>query len=391
MVVGRGALLIQVLTIIDSLAVGGAEQSLAMLTPHLVQRGVEVHIAYLTERPGLHDELRSAGAVLHSLAGSGGRLGSLARTTRLLRLVRPDLVHTTLFESDIVGRVAARLLGVPVVSSFVTESYGPEHVGNPEYRRWRVLGARLADAVTARFVTRFHAVSVASAEIMARRLWIPRDRVDVIPRGRDPVRLGGRSAERRSRVRLELHLADDTPLLLAAARHFHMKGLDVLIEAYPKVVSSFPEATLIIAGREGPASRELRRLIEAGGVESATRLLGYRSDVSDLMSAADVFVLPSRAEGSPGVLIEAMALETPAVASDIPSARELAGGSGGAIALAAVDSADDLARAIISLLEEPERAAAMAAEGRRRFLDHYSIDGIADAMVDLYHRCLVQG
>jgi len=378
----------RVLTIIDSLAVGGAEQSLALEAPHMIERGVEVHVAYLTERSGIHDDLRKVGASLHSLDGSGGRPGALRRTIRLLRVLRPDLVHTTLFESDVVGRVAARLSGVPVVSSFVTESYGPEHVGNPEYRPWRVRGARLADAATARLVTRFHAVSATSAEIMARRLWIPRARIDVIPRGRDPVVLGERSAERTSRVRFDLNVADGSPLLLAAARHFHMKGLDVLLEAYPKVVSSFPEATLVIAGREGPATPALRRLIEAGGVASATRLTGYRSDVPDLMSAADVFVLPSRAEGSPGALIEAMALGTPAVASDIPSARELAGGGDGVIALATVDSADDLARAIILLLDEPERAAAMAARGRQRFLNRYSIGGIADAMVDLYRRCL---
>lgn len=381
----------RVLTVIDSLAVGGAEQSLAMVTPHLVRRGVDMHVAYLTDRPGIHRQLISAGAELHSLAGPGGRPGAATRTFGLIRRLRPDLVHTTLFEADVAGRTAAWLLRVPVVSSFVTESYGPEHVGNPEYRPWKVRGARVADAATARLVTRFHAVSHASADIMADRLRIARDKVDIIPRGRDPEALGTRSPERRQRVRSELGLGADTPVILAAARHFHVKGLDVLVAALPKVLAAVPDAQLIIAGREGPATAEIRSLITRGDVGASTRLLGYRSDVPDLMCAADVFVLSSRAEGSPGVLIEAMALEIPAIASDIPSARELAGATGSAIELTPPDSIDELARAVAGLITDRERAADLAAAGRQRFLDRYTIDGIADAMVGLYRRCIRAG
>nr|MDJ0953260.1 glycosyltransferase [Acidimicrobiia bacterium] len=315
----------RVLTIIDSLAVGGAEQSLAGLTPHLTASGVEVHVAYLVERSGVGPELEAAGAVLHSLVGTGGRFGWLRRTRALIRKLRPDLVHTTLFEADIIGRTAAWSLRVPVVSSIVTEAYGPEHVDNPEYRAWKVRAAQAADAVTARMVRRFHAVSSSSAEVMAKRLRIPPGKIDVIPRGRDVAKLGERTPERRARVRASLGLTEDEPMVLAAARHFHSKGLDVLACAFPAVVDRFPSARLIIAGRNGPATPDIERIVQDGGVAEATEFLGYRNDVPDLMCAADVFALPSRVEGSPGALIEAMALCVPAVASDIPSVRELVG------------------------------------------------------------------
>ena len=378
----------RVLTVIDSLAVGGAEQSLSMITPHLVERDVDMHVAFLTDRQGIQDELRAGGATLHSLSGHPGWFRSLVRTVRLMRTLRPDLVHTTLFMADIVARPAAWLLRIPVVSSFVTESYGPEHVHNPEYRAWKVRGAQLADALTARLVTRFHAVSAMSATVMAKRLWVPSRKIEVITRGRDSERLGTRTDARRNRTRAELGVDDGAVLVLAAARHYHLKGLDVLIAAFAEVVGEVPNAVLFIAGRSGPATPELERLIAEHDLGSAVSLIGYRSDVADLMCAADVFVLPSRAEGSPGALIEAMALEVPTVASDIPSVRELVGTSGEIAMLSPVGSSVEMARAITDLIEHPAKAAAMVTAGRQRYVDRHAMNAIADATVALYRACL---
>ncbi len=374
------------LTVIDSLAVGGAEQSLSMMVPHMVARGVDMQVAYLTERRGVAQELVAAGATLHSLDGATGRLAALRNLRRLMRRLQPDVVHTTLFKADVLGRTAAASVRIPLVSSFVTESYGPEHVSNPEYRAWKVRAAQAVDATTARFVTRFHAVSAASADVMADRLMIRRDKIEVISRGRDPRRLGVRSADRRARLRAELGIENDQIMILAAARHYHLKGLDVLVRAFPKVYASFPNARLVIAGRDGPATAELERLIDGGGVRAAVRLIGYRADVPDLMCAADVFALPSRAEGSPGALIEAMALQAPIVATDIPSVRELAGDTPVTANLSAVGSADDMSRALLEMIYDPGMAASMAAAGRKRFLERYTMDAIADATVDLYRR-----
>lgn len=378
----------RVLTIIDSLIVGGAEQSLSTLAPHLVARGVDMHVAYLFERPGVGPQLEAAGAQLHSLTGRGGRLGALVRTMRAIRRIEPDLVHTTLFEADIIGRTAAKLNGIPSVSSFVTESYGPEHVNNPEYKPWKVRAAHLTDAVTARFVTRFHAVSATSATLMSRRLKVRPDKVDVVPRGRDVTVLGQPSVERRRTTRHALGLGEETPLVVAAGRHHNFKGLDILVRSMPAVVDAIPQAQLLIAGRSGPATAELERLASTGGVEDSVTLAGYRTDVPDLMCAADVFVLPSRAEGLPGVLIESMAMGTPTVASDIPSVREVAGTGPATMELVPLDAPAAMADAIVGLLEDPDNAATMAAAARERFLSTYTVDNVADATVDFYRKCL---
>lgn len=378
----------RVLSIIDSLAVGGAEQSLSTLTPHLVQRGIDLHVGHLIDERGVGPELLAGGAHLHSLAGRGGRLFALRRTMATIRRIRPDLVHTTLFEADLVGRTAARLVGVPVVSSFVTEAYGPEHVHNPEYRWWKVRAAQIADAVTARFVTRFHAVSASSAAVMSRRLRLTGIDVDIVPRTRDVAKLGSCGSERRHRVRATLGLAEQTPLVVAAGRHYNLKGLDILVRAFADVVRMVPEAQLIIAGRRGPATPDLERLAIEGGVEQSVVLVGYRKDVPDLMCAGDLFVLPSRAEGSPGVLLEAMALGIPTVASDIPSVREVAGDEVETVALIPVDDPSAMAAEIVALLEDRERAFAMAEAARARFTAAFAVDTVAEQTIALYERCL---
>lgn len=379
----------RVLYIIDSLAGGGAEHSLAAMAPHLVAQGIDLEVAYLHERPGLHGELRAAGVRLFSLAGEGGRAGWVRRARRLILERRPALVHTTLFEADLAGRTAAFLTRTPVVSSLVNDAYGPGHLRDPQLRRWKVRGAQLADLLTARVVRRFNAVSSAVADAMSRRLLVPRDRIEVIPRGRDPDSLGTRTAPRRATVRGRLGLSDSTPLILAAGRHEWQKGLDVLLEAMPHILSQVPDAHLLIAGREGRSTPRLGQLRTRLRLANNVWFLGSRRDLPDLLCAADVFVLPSRWEGLPGVLIEAMALEAPIVATDLPAVRETVGGSGVALLVPRDDPAA-LASAVVQTFRQPEAAAGRAREGRRRFLGRFTVEGIAARMSAFYRRTAAQ-
>ena len=188
-----------------------------------------------------------------------------------------------------------------------------------------------------------------------------------------------------------LGVGEDERLVLAAGRHFHFKGLDVLVAAMPFVRSVYPEVRLVIAGRQGPATTELKERMVEGAVEDVVDLIGYRDDVPDLITAADVFVLPSRAEGSPGVLLEAMALEAPVVAADIPSVREVAGSGDPTMVLSPPEAPEQLATAIAGVLTDQDAARDLAVRARQRFLDHYTIEVIADRMMAMYRSCLESG
>jgi glycosyltransferase involved in cell wall biosynthesis len=371
----------RVLYLIDSLTAGGAERSLAAMAPRLVAEGVELDVVYLMERRGVHGELRRAGAGLWSLDGGGGRAGRVARVRALVRRLRPHLVHTTLFEADVAGRVGAALAGVPSVSSLVNVTY--EHGPATGVPRWKLGGAMVMDRLTARLARRFHAISRHAAEVAMRVLALPPERIEVIPRGRDPAALGRRSDDRGALARRSLGVDDATPLVIAAARQERQKGLDVLLKAVPRLRALVPEARLVVAGRPGALTDSLRR--EGDRLGAAVGFLGPRDDVPDLLAAADVFAMPSRWEGLGSVLLEAMALEAPVVASDLPAVREVVGHDA---LLVPPGDPDALAAALATTLLDREGAAARAERARARFEASFTADRVADAMLGFYRRAL---
>jgi glycosyltransferase involved in cell wall biosynthesis len=373
---------VRLLYFIDSLVPGGAEQSLAALAPRYRDRGIDLDVAYLQDRPGLQDVLTDAGAHLFSLAGPGGRPGWARRALQLVRRRQPDLVHTTLFEADIAGRIAASIAGIPVVSSLVNVEYGPEQISDPRLRTWKLRGAQLLDMLTARRVVRFHAITRHVADVMAARLRIPRNRIAVVPRGRDPEQLGARTPERREAIRRSIGVGPDTLLILAAARQEYQKGLDVLVRAMPEVLKAVPSARLAIAGRDGNQTGELKSEVRRLELDGAVAFLGARSDVPDLMCAADAFVLPSRWEGLGSVLLEAMALEAPIVASDLPAVREIV--TDGLARLVPPERVGILAKALGAALLDRKTSVEGARQAQARFLSAYTIEAVADRMVAIY-------
>src|SRR3989337_2348115 len=106
---------LHVVHVIDSLVPGGAEMSLAAMAPELVRRGTRLDVIALKTRPGLRDGLVNAGATVTELAGS--RRTWWRSVAELVRELRPDLVHTTLFEADIAGRIGARLASTTALSN----------------------------------------------------------------------------------------------------------------------------------------------------------------------------------------------------------------------------------------------------------------------------------
>lgn len=374
---------VRVLYVIDSLAQGGAERSLAEVAPHVVAQGVDLHVAVLHDRPGYTGLFEEAGIPVWRVVRRT-RPGWIVGLARLTRSLRPDLVHTTLFESDVCGRPAAWVCGTPVTTSLVNS---PPTTPPPG------LKARLAeglDRATARLAVRFHANARHVAESTGRRLGIPPERIVVIPRGRDASLLGTRQPARRAAAREALGCADGDSLLLAVARHEHQKGLDLLLRALPTVRAIRPRARLVVAGRRGRESGRLERLVARLNLEGAVAFVGARDDVPELLCAADVFVLSSRYEGLPGALIEALALEAPAVATRQPGVAEVLG-EHSAATLVAPEDPGALAAGISSVLDDPEAARARAERGRRRFLEHFTIERVAEATAAFYREAEAAG
>jgi glycosyltransferase involved in cell wall biosynthesis len=357
------------------------------MAPFLAKLGVDLKVAYLKERPGLHHRLEAAGFEVLALSGSGGAPGRFLRLRRLLRSDRPDLIHTTLTEANIIGRVAGWSTGVPAVSSLVNSSYGPEQRAAPTSTNAGITSRHLLDLATAPLVVRFHAVTSTVADVMADRLRVPRARVEVVPRGRDTEHLGRREEQRRAAMRRQLGVEDDVALVLAVAHQDYQKGLDLLVEAMALVRRTRGDARLVVAGRPGNHSAALREAVHRLGLDDAVAFLGLRDDVAELLCAADVFVLASRWEGMGGVLLEAMALEAPIVVSDLATLRDAVPDERHGL-LVAPNRPDALAEGILTVLAEPQEAAERATRARQRFLERFTIERVAEEMLGFYQRAL---
>lgn len=375
---------LEVLVVIDSLVPAGAERSMVQMAPLLVERGVALRFATIHDRRGLQDELTAQSIEVTTLGGTN-RMESVRNLSALIHHDRPDLVHTVLFEAGLAGRLAARMRSVPSVSTIASEPYSPAHLNDPRLKRWKVRAAQASEIASLRLARRVHAVSEPVARAVAERLRYPASRIDVVPRGRDPAWLGRRTPERTREARATLGLQDGAILALTVARHEYIKGLDVLIDAVPGIVSEYPNVVFLLAGRPTAITAELAERARRLGVSDRVKVLGERNDIPELLAAADVFLLPTRREGFPGAVVEAMALQVPVVASDIPEVRAVVDES--TAILIPPDAPEALARGFREALVGPSTPERVA-RARLRFEDYLTLDPVVEAMVDFYHRAV---
>lgn len=370
------------LFLINSLIPGGAERSLVDLLHPMTREGITPIILCLADREiGFKDEVEKMGFDLRFTTATSF-LGRVREVRSAIRQERPALLHTTLFDADVVGRLAAIGTGVRVMTTLANTTYDDVRVaGDVNLSPTKVRVARGIDGFTARhFTTHFHAVSEAAKRSAVTHLGISAGRVTVVHRGRDPIGLGRRSVERTAEARGRLGLAPGAEVILTVGRHEYQKGQLHLLAAFEIVARSRPDARLIIAGREGNATADLHAKAAELGILDRVQFLGHRTDVPDLMAAADVFAFPSLWEGLGGVLIEALALEVPIVCSDLPATREVIGEDETSGLLVPPGDEYALAQSVEKLLGDERERRRVTSRSRERFEGRFSL---ADRSLEL--------
>ncbi len=291
---------------------------------------------------------------------------------RLFRSERPDLVHAHMPISGFLARMAAWWVGVPRIA-YTGHGFWFNFPGS-----WprSVIGFAmewLAARVTGTFLT----VSEADAHD-ARRLHIHRGAV-AVGNGRDPARFRP-NPDARERIRAALGVPNEQVVVLAVSRLVWHKGYPELAVGM-RMVSG---AALWIAGERLTSDRgpDMAAMLRDAGLGERLRLLGYRDDVSDLMAAADIFALPSRFEGLPMSVIEAMLTGLPVVATDVrgPAEQvvpELTG------LLVPPGDASALATALRRLVADKSLRARMGKAGRARAAERYDEAKVLARTLDL--------
>jgi glycosyltransferase involved in cell wall biosynthesis len=289
------------------------------------------------------------------------------------RVRREDcaLVHSHGYLSDVVGLAATSLTGRPALSTV---------------HGWLGLGGRLGfyealDRLVLRAFKRVHCVSLPLRDGLAASGIAP-DKLAVLPNGRTTFPETGRAA---TALRAELGLPPRAPVVLAVGRLSPEKGHRFLIEAVAGL-AAVTDAVLLLVG-EGPQRESLEGQARQHGLTGRTFFAGHRDDMGDLYRLADVFVLPSLTEGTPMVLLEAMGLGLPVVATAVGGIPDcLEHDRQGLLVPAA--SPEALAEALLSLLRDRPRAVALGGAAKARVQAGYDPTAWARGMERLYDQVL---
>jgi len=342
----------RVMVLMNSLNTGGAEFSTLSLYQWMAKRGVTVHIVCLKETsPSLNPADFGFSDQVEYVTGKSF-LQKVKRLRQIIKRVNPDLIHSVLFDANLLGRVSKMLGGNFIhLESLVNEMYSEHRLNDPHVNRFKLNGYRLLDKVTKRFgVDHFHATSHSVSLHYQTKLGIKAGRITVVERGRDENVYVGNQESRRQ-VRVALNIDEDEMVLIMIARQEFQKGYDVLLKALSKLSGSI-KWTCVGVGRQGNATREIDELSRQLNLESKIKWLGHRTDVMPLLAMADIFVFPTRFEGLPGVLIEAEAARLPIVCSDIPNNKEVVTEGENAVVFP-VNDTDTFARGIRMLMNSP--------------------------------------
>jgi glycosyltransferase involved in cell wall biosynthesis len=351
---------------------GGAQRVLLDQARWFHHKGYRVVTAFLYDKEGLHAHwqtqvpvplinLRARSRNADGIVNAFNLMGGSARAARMIAAGEFGAVETFGHHANLIGLTLAWLAGVPIR---VGTHHGQIH-DFPD--RLLKLHTRLVNGPAA---TRVVAVSERS-KAHAVEEGIRPEKITVIPNG---VSLPEFGYQDRWSTRAELGVHPDAHLVLTAGRLSYEKAQTFLLQAVPTVLEQFPDTVFAIAG-DGPLKTDLIRQARELGVQNRVRFLGIRRDVPRLMASADLFVLSSRSEGLPMVLLEAMGMQAAVVAADVGGVSEVIrhGQTG---LLTPPEDAPALAAAICSLLENSEKREELGLAGKELVQRDYTLDGM---------------
>lgn len=352
---------------------GGAPHAVSLLAGYL-QREYDVTVA-----------CGAGGELVRRLAGDDVRIVSipeLARTPhpwrdlraflRLVRLMEREhfqIVHAHSTKAGLLGRLAARLAGVPVVL-FTAHGWAFTD-GRPWWTRWPLV---LVERLGAALSTKIICVSHHDRDLAVRSRIAPSGRLVTIRNGADPERFGRRDG---GRVRHALGIRAE-PVVTFVGRLAPQKDPVGLLEAF----GALSGGTLMMVG-EGPLREAVERRIRETHLKQRVILLDPRPDVAGLLAASDIFVLPSRWEGLPFVIIEAMMSGLPVVATRVGGVPELVE-DGLTGVLVPPGDPKALEHALARLLSDPRLRRRMGAAGGAKALREFRLDRMISETSHLY-------
>jgi len=361
----------------------GAEVQLVTLLSSLVRiPGFEFSVVLLNEGR-LAKELRRLEinvTVIPERSSSSGRI--VSKLVGHLRKNRADIIHTHKYKDNILGAIAGKLVGVPYIIRMVHGLSEPFH--GTEYVKMAFY-ERLDGIMNRCMVKKLVAVSLNIKAVLDKKYGS--DKIVHIHNGIDLEKVVVKKDKWEKRR--ELHVDQNCYLIGTVGRLTPVKGHEIFLEAASLLLKEGRNVKCLLVG-DGPLKERLKELAIQLGIEKNVILTGHQDDVYDFINVMDVFVLPSLHEGIPMVLLEALALERPVVASRIGGIPEVIehGRSGLLVTPGAIK---ELAQTLISLLGDKHLAESLGKAGRKRVEGYFDAGLMAQSVAQVYRTLVFEG
>jgi glycosyltransferase involved in cell wall biosynthesis len=362
---------IKIVHLVDDLKVGGLERSLAIVAENLDKAKYEVSVWCLLGEGKIADELKAKGIEVKVLNfSSAHKIRSLLKLTRWLRQEKVKIVHCWGLSAGVWGRVAAVIAGVLIRFS---------HVQNLYYDLVRK--ERCIEYILSFFTTQVIACSEAAKRCLIEFIGIKAEKITTIYNSVEIQKFSPK--EDAKDVRKEFNLSEEDIIIGTVSRLVPVKGHIYLLNAAIKVLKEFPRVKFLIVG-DGPLKAELKNKAEELGIKENVIFSGLREDIPRLVSAMNIFVQPSIIkEGLPLAIAEACAFALAVVASDIGGNSEIVQDQKTGILVSPADS-DALARGLIFLLRNPDKAKEMGQAAQLLCKEKFSSETMMQKIEALY-------
>lgn len=372
----------RIVFLIDGLGMGGAERLMVPVLQHLDRARFEPRVCALQIRQGnpMADQLRDLDVPVDQVPVRRLRdITALPRIARYLRAHRADLVHTQLEFSNTLGCLAAKLNRIPSLSTL-------HSLDMPKERSKYAFRLKLMYWSLRRNADRVLAVSEQARQHYLAASGDRPEHAVTLYNGISVASYAALDQAERAAARRSLGIAEDAQVLITVAVLREMKGIQYMIRALPTLLQTVPNATYLVVG-DGDHRAALEAEAAAQGVEGHVIFAGMRADVPELLSAADVFVLPTLTEALPTVLAEAMAARLPLVASAVGGVPEMIEDRQNGLLLPPADP-DALAKACAAVLSDPSFARRIAEAGHAVVEEKFNIQRQVQRLEAVYNEVL---
>jgi len=364
---------------ITDLDVGGAERCLVELATRLDRDRFCCEVYCLGARPSddatsCVPPLEEAGIPVHCLGGHRcWHAPSIIRQlTRLLSQQSPQILQSFLFHANLLGRIAARRAGIPNVISGIRVA--------ERHARWHLW----ADRLTQKMVDRHVCVSHSVARFSVDHARLTADRIVVIPNGIASERFpAGQPADL-----TQYGVPAGSRTITFVGRLTPQKGLRWLLKTAPDWLDKLPDCNLLLVGK-GPQRNRLQRLSARLGISGRVHFAGWQANVPEILAASRLLVLPSRWEGMPNVLLQAMAGGLPVLATNVEGVVELLGKKADQQTVAYGDS-QLLTDKLVAIMSSPGLASQLADENRIRAANDFTLGRMVTSYQTLWESLVKQ-